>query len=190
MRGSHGLSARRARRTKSRGSKGLQLEVGAQRAPRLLVLDNWNRFLAKISFKKIIEIDIWPKALSRILFDNHLAKLSLKKYIWRRYLGRALMREIIEVNIWPKALAWYWFRLSLSKEQRLFWERILKQIFGRKLFPVLRKADTKLAERFPLLHQYQFPNTQCKWKYKYENMKIQIQIGIQKEYKWKYKYEN
>ena len=36
MRGSHGLSARRARRTKSRGPKGLQLEVGARRAPRLL----------------------------------------------------------------------------------------------------------------------------------------------------------
>ena len=33
-----GLSARRARRTKSRGPKGLQLEVGARRAPRLLVL--------------------------------------------------------------------------------------------------------------------------------------------------------
>ena len=36
-RGSHGLSARRARRTKSRGPKGLQLEVGARRAPKLLV---------------------------------------------------------------------------------------------------------------------------------------------------------
>ena len=34
LRGSHGLSARRARRTKSRGPKGLQLEVGARRAPR------------------------------------------------------------------------------------------------------------------------------------------------------------
>ena len=34
-----GLSARRARRTKSRGPKGLQLEVGARRAPRLLVID-------------------------------------------------------------------------------------------------------------------------------------------------------
>ena len=32
-----GLSARRARRTKSRGPKGLQIEVGARRAPRLLV---------------------------------------------------------------------------------------------------------------------------------------------------------
>ena len=36
-RGSHGLNARRARRTKSRGPKGLQLEVGARRAPRLIV---------------------------------------------------------------------------------------------------------------------------------------------------------
>ena len=32
-----GLSARRARRTKSRGPEGLHLEVGARRAPRLLV---------------------------------------------------------------------------------------------------------------------------------------------------------
>ena len=32
-----GLSARRVRRRKSRGPKGLQLEAGAQRAPRLLV---------------------------------------------------------------------------------------------------------------------------------------------------------
>ena len=37
LRGSHGLSAQRAGRTKSRGQKGLQLEVGAWRAPRLLV---------------------------------------------------------------------------------------------------------------------------------------------------------
>ena len=36
-RGSHGLSARRTRRRKSRTPKGLQLEVGARRAPRLLV---------------------------------------------------------------------------------------------------------------------------------------------------------
>ena len=33
--GSHGLSARRAGRSKSRGPKGLQQEVGARRAPRL-----------------------------------------------------------------------------------------------------------------------------------------------------------
>ena len=38
VRGSHGLSARRVRRTKLKaGQKGRQLEVGAQRAPRLLV---------------------------------------------------------------------------------------------------------------------------------------------------------
>ena len=39
LRGSHGLSARRARRTKSRGPKGHQLEVRARRAPTLLVFD-------------------------------------------------------------------------------------------------------------------------------------------------------
>ena len=36
-RGSHSLSAHRARRTKSRGPKGLKLEVGAWRASTLLV---------------------------------------------------------------------------------------------------------------------------------------------------------
>ena len=41
---SHGLSARRARRTKSRGPKGPQLEVGAWRAPRLLVSNIANLF--------------------------------------------------------------------------------------------------------------------------------------------------
>ena len=50
LRGSHGLSARRARRTKSRGLKGLQLEVGARRAPKLLVLHialhfTWERYV-------------------------------------------------------------------------------------------------------------------------------------------------
>ena len=47
MRGSHGLSARRARRTLSSrpegpkdGPKGRTLEVGARRAPRLLVINN------------------------------------------------------------------------------------------------------------------------------------------------------
>ena len=44
-----GLSARMARRTKSRGPKGLQLEVGAQRAPTLLVLDNGCKTLEKKS---------------------------------------------------------------------------------------------------------------------------------------------
>ena len=40
-RGSHGLSARRAQRTKSIGPKGLQLEVRAPRASGLLVYKRW-----------------------------------------------------------------------------------------------------------------------------------------------------
>ena len=50
LRGSHGLSARRARRTKSArpegpkaGPKGRKLEVGARRAPRLLVYYNFQK---------------------------------------------------------------------------------------------------------------------------------------------------
>ena len=39
MRGSHSLSAQWARRTKSRGPKGLQLEVRPRRVPTLLVFD-------------------------------------------------------------------------------------------------------------------------------------------------------
>ena len=41
LRGSHGLNARRARRTESRGPKGLHSEVWARRAPRLLVMLYW-----------------------------------------------------------------------------------------------------------------------------------------------------
>ena len=47
LRGSLGLSAQRARRTKSGGPKGLQLEVGARRAPRLLV---WNIVVIQASW--------------------------------------------------------------------------------------------------------------------------------------------
>ena len=55
-----GLSARRARRTKSRGPKGLQLEVGARRAPRLLVYNN----IAKKRYKPwCIQLDICKKSL-------------------------------------------------------------------------------------------------------------------------------
>ena len=63
VRGSHGLSARRARRTKSRrpegpkgGPKGHRLEVGARRAPKLLVSNKWT-FSTKIEFSKSLEFD-------------------------------------------------------------------------------------------------------------------------------------
>ena len=53
LRGSHGLRARRARRTKSRGLKGLHLEVGARRAPRLLVL---NIFTTDIKVSVVLDV--------------------------------------------------------------------------------------------------------------------------------------
>ena len=63
-RGSHGLNARRARRTKSRGPKGLQLEVGARRALRHLVkyiaVNNWtsNSLVRKISLTALLFLSI------------------------------------------------------------------------------------------------------------------------------------
>ena len=61
MRGSHGLSARRARRTKSSrpegpkaGPKGRQLEVGAQRAPRLLVYSIFYVWGAPSTFLRLV----------------------------------------------------------------------------------------------------------------------------------------
>ena len=76
-----GLSARRARRTKWKGPKGLQLEVGARRAPRLLVLDifeelvcycNWvdlNGRKYKIYLKNI---KLVKKIFSKVFFINSL----------------------------------------------------------------------------------------------------------------------
>ena len=63
-RGSHGLSARRARRTKSRGPKGPQLEVGARRAPRLLViymyLGRWIAMNCAVNFD--LDCSIWCRS--------------------------------------------------------------------------------------------------------------------------------
>ena len=53
LRRSHDLSARRARRTKSRGLKGLQLEVRAWRAPRLLVS---NIVLVMLSYEPLLSL--------------------------------------------------------------------------------------------------------------------------------------
>ena len=94
-----GLSARMARKTKSRGPKGLQLEVGARRAPRLLVCHIANLCI-------LINTRLWYKFghVTRQLYrfyltfvkganENTLAYWSLICYIiftnwhsWRKYL--------------------------------------------------------------------------------------------------------
>ena len=65
LRVSHGLSAGRARRTKSTGPKGLQLEVGARRAPRLLVFDI---MIFDIMIFDIMIFDIMIRLLSEQLW--------------------------------------------------------------------------------------------------------------------------
>ena len=54
-----GLSARRAQRTKSRGPKGLQLEVGARRAPRLLVFNICKEYFFKVYFPKVYLLKVY-----------------------------------------------------------------------------------------------------------------------------------
>ena len=66
MLGSHGLSGQRARRTKSRGPKGLQLENGAQKAPRLLVPIYLHLDLsARFCFKCILRLSLVEKHTHR-----------------------------------------------------------------------------------------------------------------------------
>ena len=88
VRGSHALNARRARRTKLRcpkdkvkvpegqkaGPKGRQLEVGAQRAPRLLVL-----YISKIL------ISARPGVSLQILIKNFGIKLKFTFFLNLNY---------------------------------------------------------------------------------------------------------
>ena len=69
-----GLSARRARRTKSRGPKGLQPEVGARRAPRLLVV--------KYSYSKMVKDSNFPYHIG-LKFSSWTISL---KWISRRFM--------------------------------------------------------------------------------------------------------
>ena len=60
-----GLSARRARRTKLRGQKGLHLEVGARRAPRLLVISILLLF-SRLSVPTLLDVLVLWAALCLI----------------------------------------------------------------------------------------------------------------------------
>ena len=68
-----GLSARRARRTKSRGPKGLQLEAGARRAPRLLVLN--------ICLKEENIFKSFNGVVRSILMKTHL-RITFFDWVW------------------------------------------------------------------------------------------------------------
>ena len=83
LRGSHGLSARRARRTKSKGPKGLQLEVGARRAPKLLVCFIFVSYLI----------------LPAICFERVMSDLASCFHIYSQERGRGLKTVWFEVDI-------------------------------------------------------------------------------------------
>ena len=105
LRGSHGLSARRARRTKSSrpegpkaGPKGRNLEVGAQRAPRLLFKDNSRPLLkvADLRFSTCSVVKLCRISLADAM--NEEQKISLCKNLdaIQALCGRL---QVHEVNI-------------------------------------------------------------------------------------------
>ena len=107
LRGSNSLSARRARRTKSRGPKGLQIEVEARRALRLLVLWYW-------STQKLIRL----RAKSE---DNHIWLTPNSCPII--HYGTQPKKECKKINLPIKKKC---PTLSCAKSQKIsFWHNII-----------------------------------------------------------------
>ena len=79
-----GLSARRARRTKSRGLKGLQLEVGARRAPRLLVPDICHTHQRWCLWRKVCHVEKFLHifGIFAVLLQNLFCR-DLRAFAWR-----------------------------------------------------------------------------------------------------------
>ena len=132
LRGSHGLSARRARRTKSRRPKGLQLEllveVGARRAPRLLVC-------IYIPF-----VFVFCTVTLLLCHSGSMGHLVEESVMWGstrfRYLHSAIpQRQLVFVFLSPDAICVFvflsvciWIFLLLSH----FLEKQLKNLFTCK----------------------------------------------------------
>ena len=88
VRGSHGLSAQSARRTKSRGPKGLHLEVRAGRAPRHLVFV----YFSLLNFVQVVA-SVMPLSL------HSLADKIFCSTVWLTSAAAAA-RPQLTINIW------------------------------------------------------------------------------------------
>ena len=86
-----------ARRTKSRGPKGLQLEVGAWRAPRLLVCNNFISYLRSFHFKRM------PWFVSIHICNYFISKVCKASYI---FIGSSVLPHICNHNILPEKYCW------------------------------------------------------------------------------------
>ena len=125
MRGSHGLSARRAWRTLSSrpegpkaGPKDRSLEVGARRAPRLLV----NTYLNRLSDatggsnkKKIFSLHKIPNSLKlwQKLWFSSCWNHSMKTW-WQDDLKPAMPMEFSENEIEPPTWSWTSYLINIS----------------------------------------------------------------------------
>ena len=117
MRGSHGLSARRARRTKSSRPEGPQLEVGAQRAPRLLYF--------------IFYIYIWkptmllhPEAIFLVWLQNKPSVLRSKIFLYFLFLKNIFIFFIFDKHF-------YIFKLNLQYSGvRQSWSNLPPRVVG------------------------------------------------------------
>ena len=130
MLGSHGLSARRARRTKSRGPKGLQLEVGARGAPRLLV----NRYFHCFSISRF---SWWMEPLQsvkQVVVNKDLPKKIHNEIHWiHKICQLAASSEREGIAMWGGNKKWHnqmtqWlcgpvehYKTSKNSHLRTFW---------------------------------------------------------------------
>ena len=93
---SHSLSARRTRRTISRGPKGLQLEVGARRAPRLLVHHNLQCLCARHSSEKSFLHPSFPSFVTEYIQSS----IMFCSDIWNQYFAPIFFWTISKSFFW------------------------------------------------------------------------------------------
>ena len=115
-----GLSARKAPRTKSRGPKGLQLEVGARRAPILLVLNVFHDGLTSCGLifyliGPLFTLDFWVNIASLVSCWDKVQ------------FNRCIMCKI-SCMIWYD-LPWFWYTWLIV----IFWKLKMPAVWKREL---------------------------------------------------------
>ena len=142
-----GLSARRAQRTKSRGPKGLQLDVGARRAPRLLVCN--------IS--------------STSLQHQQVRERSRSCQLWARLAGIMRRRSDIEPNwFWKQklrmiisSLGSFFYRFSFMMASRSQFDIIWKSPMYNFTKKITTYTSRKQVPTSVLLQDQQYCNSIC-----------------------------
>ena len=74
-------SAPEGREGRSPGPKGPQLEVGARRAPRLLVINDLKTTGGKTCLQFHLSLSFWYMQISKTIDDNNIEDLGKKKAV-------------------------------------------------------------------------------------------------------------